>query len=266
MQKHDRIKYMKMKTNSGFTLIELLVVIAIIAILAAMLLPALGAAKERANRASCLNNMRQLSQAAVIYASDYNDVLPPYGSGNQITSQTSTRFVYDGTANLKLQKGSTTGFQNLGYLYAMNLIGDGTVLFCPSFNAKDSQFGKLDYTPLLTSDGSGRVRSTYCWNPWADTNSPNVRLYPKLSSFRGVKTLAMEILINQNATASGTTLNPATVAHDRSKSLVVLYSDCSVKAIKIFPDIYKAAWDPNGGNFYWADGFGKELTAIDAAY
>jgi prepilin-type N-terminal cleavage/methylation domain-containing protein len=66
----------------GFTLIELLVVIAIIAILAAILFPVLSRARMRANTASCINNLKQLSHAMLMYADDYNGRLPDVGWGS----------------------------------------------------------------------------------------------------------------------------------------------------------------------------------------
>ncbi|UCH35153.1 MAG: prepilin-type N-terminal cleavage/methylation domain-containing protein [Armatimonadota bacterium] len=65
-----------MRKNRGFTLIELLVVIAIIAILAAILFPVFARAREAARKATCLSNLKQIALAAIMYAQDYDEVLP----------------------------------------------------------------------------------------------------------------------------------------------------------------------------------------------
>jgi prepilin-type N-terminal cleavage/methylation domain-containing protein/prepilin-type processing-associated H-X9-DG protein len=62
--------------RKGFTLIELLVVIAIVAILAGILFPVFSKAREKARQVSCINNLRQLGIAVMMYAEAYDETLP----------------------------------------------------------------------------------------------------------------------------------------------------------------------------------------------
>jgi len=67
--------------GKGFTLIELLVVIAIIAILAAILFPVFARAREKARQTACVNNLKEIVLAALMYAQDYDEQGVMFGDG-----------------------------------------------------------------------------------------------------------------------------------------------------------------------------------------
>jgi prepilin-type N-terminal cleavage/methylation domain-containing protein len=119
--------------RGAFTLIELLVVIAIIAILAAILLPALAAARQKAWRASCASNLKQIGAGLNMYASENEDFFPSSGwvsGGNPWETHEVCRF--GGTGESVATGTIVQGPYALGSLFFNKLIQDGQVFYCPS--------------------------------------------------------------------------------------------------------------------------------------
>lgn len=72
-------------TGDGFAIAGLVIgyigtalsVVALLGILAGMLLPAVAMSREKARRASCMNNLKQLGLTCQLYSSDNQDSMPP---------------------------------------------------------------------------------------------------------------------------------------------------------------------------------------------
>ena len=77
----------KRGASRAFTLVELLIVIGIIVLLAGLLLPAISRAREAGKGVKCLSNLRQLGQAAMIYAQINHGSFPisTYGFASGVT-------------------------------------------------------------------------------------------------------------------------------------------------------------------------------------
>jgi prepilin-type N-terminal cleavage/methylation domain-containing protein len=84
-------KYTPNRDRAGFTIVELIVVLAMIGLVAATLLPALASSKPNSQLFQCMNNLKQLQRAWLMYADDNADRLVNLStyatdtSGNMLT-------------------------------------------------------------------------------------------------------------------------------------------------------------------------------------
>ena len=117
-----------------FTLIEMLTVICIIMLLAALLMPAFGKAQSQAYKVSCINNLRQLGMAFLLYATDNKNYLPPH------MSTSTTVYAHGGTNWAR---------------YTFDYHGDTKILKCPSSPLPE---------PKATMEGFHIYDGNYGWN------------------------------------------------------------------------------------------------------
>ena len=167
------------RCSFGFTLIELLVVIAIIAILAALLLPALARAKMKGQQAACLNNLKQLTVASVLYSVDYRDNWPLNNQGDDTVNLANPPADYAPRVWAEGREGSNL----ITDAEAQGMISDRVSLVAPYLKSKGVFRCPGDTRPMLvnnqlvTRPRSFGMNAYVAWNagPWHDM--PNEQRY-----------------------------------------------------------------------------------------
>ena len=234
-----------------FTLIELLVVIAIIAILAAMLLPALGRARETAQKAACISNLKQqgIGLASYINEGDYFPFMNVVVYGDPF-----------GFASWKLQiahqLGIPSGSGSPLWYVKKRFIASG-VFHCPLWLNEKIQSpgarmaGDWDDINHINYYGGGYGYAfagapSYLGYGWKGAKAVQIRR-PALTIVVGESADLANTSIGQNAILYGNAGNHyINGRHDNYSVMPVLWADCHVSAMRNLEIIQGQPYDRGG--------------------
>ena len=226
----------------AFTLVELLVVIGIIAVLVALFLPVLTKAREAANRAVCLSNLRQIGQLLVNYANSHKDQLPlgmhfsstpaklaMSGAGGTVAAKQSNHYLSRPDTKVK----GDVRYLSLGLLYAAGLVGDGAgggIFYCPSMLDPDFQFdtARNPWPPKVIAAGSAGCRTSYGNRPFLAIWTASGPHYPQLPTGERAPQPKLSRLRNEAIVADVVSI-PRYVDSSHRQGINVLYANGSAR-------------------------------------
>jgi type II secretory pathway pseudopilin PulG len=240
------------KRIAAFTLVELLVVIGIIAVLIGILLPALKRARDQADSVKCMSNLKQIGNAAMMYANDYRGQLPLGMTAND-GSAVPNRFADTGVGGSDFSDRYKINLIMVKYLGVRDphmAVGNTVhvpAMFCPS-DTKDIYPGTPPEDTYVLEIGTGGsaggtpfARFTYNW--WGNPFGVYGPGKPIWSTWGGdADAMASKFFVDTTLTT------PDTGGHCRpGVEYIRKTSDKNAASIAICTDI---GFQPGGNPFY----------------
>lgn len=211
------------RRSNAFSLIELLVVISIISLLIGILLPALSAARDRAQHAACQQHLRQIGIALHSYAADANDHLaagpgpvPPYFPGPETpTSQIQAAPLSDDDGPIRV---------GIGLLWDHAYLASPELFLCPTEEGVPPE--TVDNLQTY-GDHENEALGSYVYRQLGETSGARISNLGLNSEGDAARSLALEGTVD----VSGVTA----IQHDR-RAVNIVFADGHVRQTENHPD------------------------------